>query len=79
MGFVFDWISIFARLAAHAAMTKLSLPHTKAAAGSAARQSASVRILWRCFGFIGISFVEKYFASTKQHGRFCVALFAWLR
>ena len=28
MGFVFDWISIFARLAAHAAMTKLSLPHT---------------------------------------------------
>nr|DAS41291.1 MAG TPA: hypothetical protein [Caudoviricetes sp.] len=27
MGFVFDWISIFARLAAHAAMTKLSLPH----------------------------------------------------
>ena len=30
MGFVFDWISIFARLAAHAAMTKLSLPHTAA-------------------------------------------------
>lgn len=29
MGFVFDWISIFARLAAHAAMTKLSLPHTQ--------------------------------------------------